>query len=292
MELSTIEKQLLKKTLERFLEEDIRYGDITTKILKNSPVHALVLYKSKGLVCGVEEARLLCEIGNVSVIDAIPDGEQVEKGTQIMALSGNLYDILGIERTLLNIMMRMSSIATTTHEFITKIQSVNKHVKIAATRKTIPGFRLFEKRAVIVGGKGYSDSHRWSLDDMVLIKDTHLNASRKRLPELIADAKKSTSFTKKIEVEVQSPEDAILAAQSQADIIMFDNMSPSKIQSTIQKIHKTAISKQMPIMEASGNITLDNILDYANCGVDIISTSQLTLFPHVKIDISLEILRD
>ena len=291
-EVSTIEKKLLKKKLEQFLEEDIRYGDITSKILKNSKVTAQILYKSVGLVCGIQEAKLLCEMGNIKVLSAVSDGDELKKGTEVMKLSGKLHDILSIERTLLNIMMRMSSIASTTFKFSSLIQQTNKPVKIAATRKTTPGFRIFEKRAVEIGGKGYSDTHRWSLDDMVLLKDTHLAASKQKIPKLIENAKKSISFSKKIELEVQTPNDAIEAAQSKVDIVMFDNMSPEKIKSTIIKIKELMGLENVPIFEASGNITLKNVAEYAKSGVNIISTSQITFHPSQKIDISLEIIND
>ncbi len=289
-EVSTIEKMLIKKKLEQFLEEDVRYGDITSKILENSQVTAQILYKSNGLVCGIQEAKLLCEMGNIEVLSAVSDGQEIERGTEIMRISGNLHDILIIERTLLNIMMRMSSIASTTYSYSKLIQETNEPVKIAATRKTTPGFRIFEKRAVLIGGKGYSDTHRWNLDDMVLLKDTHLTASKLPIQELIATAKKYTSFSKKIEMEVQTPKDAIAAAKSKVDIIMFDNMSPSKIKSTIKKIKESIGTEITPIFEASGNITLKNVSEYAKSGVNIISTSQITFHPKEKIDISLEII--
>lgn len=288
--LTTIENLLLKKKLEQFLEEDIRYGDITSKILENSVVTAQILYKSNGLVCGIHEAQLLCEMGNIVVLHAVNDGDEIEKGTEIMRISGNLHDILIIERTLLNIMMRMSAIASSTYKFSQRIQETNAHVKIAATRKTTPGFRVFEKRAVIIGGKGYSDTHRWGLDDMVLLKDTHLYAFKQKIPELIKKAKNMTSFSKKIEIEVQNQKDAIIAAKAKADIIMFDNMSPEKIKSTISQINEIIGPDNRPIFEASGNITIKNVAAYAQCGVDIISTSQITFHPQEKIDISLEII--
>lgn len=289
-ETSTIEKKLLMKKLEKFLEEDIRYGDITSKILKNSKVTAQILYKSNGLICGIQEAKLLCGMGNIKVLKAVSDGEELKKGTEVMRLSGYLHDILTIERTLLNIMMRMSSIASTTYKFTTRIKETNSSAKIAATRKTTPGFRIFEKRAVQIGGKGYSDTHRWSLDDMVLLKDTHLAAYKHNISEMIEEAKKTTSFSKKIEVEVETSEDALIAAQSKADIIMLDNMKPAKIKTTIASIKEALGEEKLPIFEASGNITLKNVAEYAKSGVNIISTSQITFHPQERIDISLEII--
>ena len=140
-ELSSTEKIIIKKKLEQFLEEDIRYGDITSKIINNSAVNAKILFKSNGVVCGIQEAHFLCEMGDVKVISSVKDGDEIKKGTEIMKLSGKLYDILIIERTLLNIMMRMSSIASTTYKFSKLIQQTKTSVKIAATRKTTPGFR-------------------------------------------------------------------------------------------------------------------------------------------------------
>ena len=124
---------------------------------------------------------------------------------------------------------------------------------------------------------------------MVLLKDTHLSASKKTIPKLIAAANHTTSFTKKIELEVQTLKDAIAAAQSKVDIIMLDNMSPAKVKSTIAKIKELQGSENLPLFEASGNITLKNVAEYAKSGVNIISTSQITFHPQEKIDISLEI---
>ncbi len=288
-ELSNIEKMLIRKKLEQFVDEDIRFGDITTKILENTQATAQILFKSNGIVCGIQEANILCEIAKIKAKNLVSDGDEITKGTEIMRLSGKLHDILAIERTLLNIMMRMSSIASTTYQFTKILRKIKKPVKIAATRKTTPGFRFFEKRAVSIGGKGYSDTHRWNLDDMVLLKDTHLKVYNHNIQELVASAKEKTSFSKKIELEVQTPEDALIAARSEVDIIMFDNMKPSEIKTTIEGI-KSALGKdKLPLFEASGNITLKNVEDYANSGVDIISTSQLTILPKEKIDISLEI---
>ncbi|MBN2154755.1 MAG: carboxylating nicotinate-nucleotide diphosphorylase [Candidatus Lokiarchaeota archaeon] len=288
--LSTVETHILKRKIEQFLEEDIRYGDITSTLLENLEVSAKILSKSNGIVCGIQEARIMCDICGVQILFSLNDGDNIQKGLEIMHLSGKLHDLLIMERTLLNIMMRMSSIATTTNEYVKLINQSKNTVKIAATRKTTPGFRLFEKRAVLVGGKGYSDTHRWSLDDMVLIKDTHIAASNRTIPDLVAFAKSQTSFSKKIEIEVQTAKIAILAARSGVDILMFDNMKPSIIKSTIQKIVTELGNQRIPIFEASGNITLENVSEYIESGVDVISTSQITFHPEKSIDISLEIM--
>jgi nicotinate-nucleotide pyrophosphorylase (carboxylating) len=226
----------------------------------------------------------------VQVLNCLTDGESIEIGDVIIKVTGELKDILGCERTILNLMMRMSSIASSTYRMADKIKDYE--AKIAATRKTTPGFRIFEKRAVVIGG---GDSHRWRLDDMVLLKDTHLDAimfQNNSLEDIVKKAKTKVSFSKKVEIEVENGIHALKAAKAGADIIMFDNMKPAEIKETIGKIKKlTAGDNQNmgPIFEASGNITLENVLEYAKTGVNIISSSEITLYPPIKVDLSLKI---
>jgi nicotinate-nucleotide pyrophosphorylase (carboxylating) len=257
-------------------------------LIENKKAKAKIVAKSSGIICGVNEIQLLFETVGVETSEAIKDGHKVEKGTVIMRLTGNIQEILMVERTALNILMRMSAIATSTADLVSKIKKVNENARLAATRKTTPGFRWFEKKAVMVGG---GDPHRWKLDDMVLIKDTHLDVCNHKIDVLLQKAKNKTSFSKKIEIEVENNEDAIAAATNGADIIMLDNMNPEKVQLVIKNIkeYTSKNKKIMPLIEVSGNLTDQNIIDYAKSGVDILSTSQITMFPHLKVDISLKI---
>jgi len=147
----------------------------------------------------------------------------------------------------------------------------------------LPGLRIFEKRAVFLGG---GDTHRFSLDDMILLKDTHLRYYRGDVANLLKDVKKKASFSKKIEIEVEKVVDVIVAAQNGADIIMLDNMSPDDVEDAIRSLKDNNLRNNV-IIELSGNINLDNILDYLRSEPDVISTSKLTLLPSEQVDLSL-----
>lgn len=286
---SNIDKFSVIKKIKEYLEEDIGYGDITSNLIQETKAEGEIIAKSKGIICGIEEAKIIFDLMKVEVLNCSKDGEVIEKGDVVVKIAGDLKDILGCERTILNLMMRMSSIASSTHQMADLIKDFD--TKIAATRKTTPGFRVFEKRAVVIGG---GDPHRWRLDDMILLKDTHLDAimfQNSSLGEIIKKAKLKVSFSKKVEVEVENGNHALEAAKAGADIIMFDNMKPDKIKETIEKIKKFAENNKnmLPIFEASGNITLKNVLDYAKTGVNIISSSEITLYPPIKVDLSLKI---
>jgi len=183
------------------------------------------------------------------------------------------------ERLALNFLARMSGISTLTHRCVL---AGGGRVRIAATRKTTPGFRAYEKKAVFLGG---GDTHRFNLSDAVLIKDNHIRICG--LEECLRTACMRASFTKKIEVEVESLEEMLAAAQGGADIIMFDNMPPKKIAEGVRLLSEKGLRKGI-ILEASGGISLESIPDYAGCGVDVLSLGELTRNAR-WIDLSLEI---
>src|SRR4030042_1740072 len=162
---------LLKRKLLALLKEDLRFGDVSSQVIPRDQVcSAEIICKRGGIIAGLLETQLLFETMGVEVNISVQDGMEVQKGTIIVTLQGLARNILCVERTALNILHRMSAIATTTRKALNIARKVNPRVHIAATRKTTPGFRMFEKRAVILGG---GDPHRWTLDDMVLLKDTH-----------------------------------------------------------------------------------------------------------------------
>lgn len=286
--ISNVEKKMIEDKLSSLVYDDIGFGDITTGLIENKPVTAEIIAKSPGIICGLTEAIILFEKFNVKCTSGLTDGSHVEKGQSVLKLDGTLADILAVERTVLNIMMKLSSIASSTRDFVKKAHNINPNLKIAATRKTTPGFRYFEKRAVIIGG---GDPHRWRLDDMILIKDTHLDAFKHDIRGIIEKAKSQISFSKKIEIEVENGQHALLAARSNADIIMLDNMKPEEIKKSIALIKDDLSQKnlQIPLFEASGNISMENIEEYAEAGIDIVSTSLITLNPHKQVDLSLKI---
>ncbi len=167
----------------------------------------------------------------------------------------------------LNLLSRLSGIATATNTMVRLARSVNPTVRIAGTRKTTPGFRVFEKYAIEIGG---GDPHRFNLADAVLIKDNHIAVYGGDLEGLIKLIKERTSFTKKVEVEVSTYEDAIRAYRAGTDAILLDNMKPSDIVPIVREL------KGKVILEASGGITPDNVVEYARTGVDIISSGYIT----------------
>ncbi len=175
-----------------------------------------------------------------------------------------------MERLVLNFLARMSGISTLTRECMKRLESRSCNVRIACTRKTTPGFRLYEKKAVFLGG---GDPHRFNLSGAVLIKDNHIKILG--IEECLRRAKLQASFTKKIEVEVESYDQMLIAAELGADIIMFDNMKPSEIKRAIEALIEKGIRRR-PILEASGGINLENLMDYATTGVDVISLGFLT----------------
>ena len=187
------------------------------------------------------------------------------------------------ERTVLNIMMRMSGIATETRRLVDTLREAGLDVRVAATRKTAPGLRFLDKKAVMVGG---GDTHRLRLDDAVLIKDNHV-AIVGSVGEAVRKAKEAVSFAKKVEVEVQTPEEALEAARCGADIVMLDNMKPDQIRRAVELLKAEGLYGRI-VLEASGGINPSNILEYASTGVHVVSLGYLT-HSAKALDMSLEL---
>jgi len=268
----------IRKELQSFLSEDIGKGDITSSLLSKKIISAKIISREKAIVAGVRFAKEIFEIKGCKAQILKKDGQKVNPNQVIMIISGDARKILTCERTALNLLTRMSGIATQTRNLIEKIP--NKKTKLYATRKTAPGLRFFDKEAVKIGG---GEKHRLRLDEMVMIKDNHIAVSDSLL-DLIKNAKK---HYQNFEVEVENNSDAILAAKEGATIIILDNFSPSQIKKTIQNLKIKKLRDKVKI-EASGGITSKNISQYAKTGVDIISVGSIT--NSVKgIDLSLEI---
>jgi nicotinate-nucleotide pyrophosphorylase (carboxylating) len=280
-------RKVLEEKLKQILAEDIGQGDVTTAAVVPSGLtaEAAVIAKEAGIAAGIEEAVILAESLGLKVKTEVADGEKVKNGQIIMKISGDARTILSVERTLLNLLARMSGIATTTRKLIDKLKKANLTTKIAATRKTAPGSHYFDKKAVFVGG---GDPHRLHLDDMILIKDNHI-AVAGGIENAVKRAKQNASFSKKIEVEVSSVADALKAAEAGTDIIMLDNFSPRQIKETTALLKKAGFLGKI-LLEASGGITEENLLKYASTRVDIISLGELT-HSTKALDISLEIVK-
>jgi len=277
---------LIEKKLKKFIIEDNSFVDISSKSIPTKSISsAKIISKSDGYISGLEELEILFQILKVDITFNKGDGDQIQNGDIIAELHGKTKDILLGERVGLNLLCHMSAITTTTRKFVKIIEESGKGVKIACTRKTLPGLRLFEKKAVEIG-KG--DTHRFNLDDMVLLKSTHLKFYNGNVAELLRTMKRKVSFTKKIEIEVEKVEDVIIAVENGADIIMLDNMNPDKVQDAIDLLKQKDLRDQV-IIEVSGNITQDNIVDYLISEPDIISTSILTQKPTEFVDLSLQL---
>jgi nicotinate-nucleotide pyrophosphorylase (carboxylating) len=277
--------KILEEKLKRILAEDIGQGDVTTAAVVPSGLtaEAAVIAKEAGIAAGIEETVILAESLGLEVKPKVDDGEEIKKGQIIVKISGDARTILSAERTMLNLLSRMSGIATTTRKITEKLRKANATAKVAATRKTAPGLLYFDKKAVLIGG---GDPHRLHLDDMIVVKDNHI-AVAGSIGNAVKRAKQNASFSKKIEVEVSSVADVLKAAEAGADIIMLDNFSPKQIKETTALLKKAGFLGKI-LLEVSGGITVENLLEYASTRVDIISLGELT-HSAKTLDISLEI---
>jgi len=278
-------RKILEEKLRKMLAEDIGQGDITTALIvpEGSKAEAQVVAKEPGVVAGIEEAKILLEGLGLKVEALVADGEKAKTKQVLLKIFGDTRTILSSERTLLNILSRMSGIATTTKKLTEKIQRAGLKIRVASTRKTAPGLLYFDKKAVLIGG---GDTHRLHLDDMILIKDNHI-AVAGGIEKAVKKVKENASFSKKIEVEVLRVEDVLAAAKAGVDIIMLDNFFPRQIEKAINLLKKAGFSGKI-LLEASGRITTENITAFASTGVEIVSLGEITASPKT-LDISLEV---
>jgi nicotinate-nucleotide pyrophosphorylase (carboxylating) len=271
----------IKKELSRFISEDVQSGDVTSVLLPKNKIKAKIISRENGILAGVKFAGDIFRLKGCSVKIIKKDGVKVKPNQIILQVSGNAMTILSCERTALNLLSRMSGIATHTNLLVSKIRKINKKTKLYSTRKTAPGLRFFDKAAVEIGG---GHKHRMSLNEMVMIKDNHLLVSNS-MKDIIKNARKRH---KNVEVEVENQRDAILGASSGATIIMLDNFSIGKIKKTITALQKKKLRNKVKL-EASGGINSKNIAAFAKTGVDMISVGSIT--NSVKgLDLSLEVI--
>ena len=202
----------------------------------------------------------------------------------ILSARGPARTLLGVERTLLNLLSHMSGVATSTADLVSIANKESRDkIRIACTRKTLPGLRYFEKRAVELGG---GDTHRLRLDDAVLIKDNHLELAGS-VGACVRKAKERVSFTRKVEVEVTNPDQAVEAAEAGADIVLLDNMTPKEVASSVSLLMSRGLRDRV-LVETSGGIRRENLASYARTGVDVISVGAIT-HSAPAVDVSLEI---
>ena len=270
----------IKKELLRFISEDIQGGDITSVLLPKKKIKAKIISREDGVLAGVKFAGDIFRLKGCNVKIIKKDGAKLKSNQIILQISGNAGTVLSCERTALNLLSRMSGIATQTNFLVSKIRKINRKTKLYSTRKTAPGLRFFDKEAIMIGG---GHKHRMSLNDMVMIKDNHLLVTNS-MEGIIKNARKRH---KHVEVEVENQRDAVLAANSGATIAMLDNFSPVQIKKTITALQKKKLRNKVKL-EASGGINSKNITAYAKTGVDMISVGSIT--NSVKgLDLSLEV---
>ncbi len=275
----TLEPWQIEALVDRFLEEDIGRGDRTTEAVvpEGVPGRARIEAREPAIVAGIEIARVcFARLGEISWRPQISDGERVETGGVVVRMEGPLRAILTGERTALNLLQRLSGIATMTRTYVDAV--AGNPVQVVDTRKTTPGLRVLEKYAVRVGG---GSNHRAGLDDGVLIKDNHIAAAG-GVGEAVSRALADRPHGLKVEVEVQDLEQLDEALAAGAEAILLDNMSPQMVRDAVARAGGKAV------LEASGGITLDTVSEYAKTGVDLISVGALTHSVRA-IDLSLEV---
>ena len=278
---------ILAKRILEWVEEDAPLGDITSEYLapEGTKVEAAIIAKSEGVVACLNDIVQALRVLGIDSRTLVREGESIRGSQEIAILRGGAKRILLLERTVLNVLSILFGIATKTKRFVEMVRRVNPRVRVAATRKTIPGLRELSKKAVAIGG---GDTHRLSLSDAILIKDNHI-ALVGGVERAIELARSRKSFVHKVEIEVSNIEDALKAARLGVDAILLDNMGVEEVAQVLSELSRLGLRDKV-IVEVSGGIDEDNIVEYAKLGPDVISTSSITMRPD-KVDLSLEILR-
>jgi nicotinate-nucleotide pyrophosphorylase (carboxylating) len=285
MTTTPIPRRIIEQAVLAALEEDGAFDDVTTRALVPGDQwgRGTFVCKQLGVICGlpVAAATMTGLDAEITFYPLVSDGTRVDAGAEIAEVEGPLASILAAERVALNFLQRLSGIATLTDEFVHAVSGTP--ARILDTRKTTPGLRHLERYAVRCGG---GNNHRYNLASGVLIKDNHIAAARERragdLEAIVAETRAAVGHTMRIEVEVTTPEDARDALEGRPDIILLDNMSIEDLRASVRLIAGRALT------EASGGITLDNVRDVAETGVDYISVGALT-HSAPALDISLEV---
>ena len=285
--LTFLPRKFLKEKISKFLEEDLGQGDVSTLLTVPSGtiVEAEIVAKESGVIAGIEEALTLLESFGFQVRVLVSDGSRVEGKATVLKIVGDARTLLSIERTLLNLLTRMSGIATATSRLIEKVRRAGYKTRIACTRKVAPGLLYFDKRAVMLGG---GDTHRLHLDDLIIVKDNHLMVVGD-VGEAVKSVREAVSFSKKIEIEVSTEGEALEAAKAGADIVMLDNFFPQQIKNTMVLLDREGLRSKV-LIEASGGINEQNVLEFAATGVDILSLGEITDSAKA-LDMSLEVVK-
>ena len=266
-----LDEGALFNQISAFLAEDLGRGDVTTQacIKRNQNARGRFLAKEPMTVAGLEAAEaVFASLDSQQQLEAfVSDGEQVEAGKVIARTNGFADVLLAGERLALNLLQRLSGIATLTRTYVEAVEGTN--AAIVDTRKTVPGLRMLEKYAVQAGG---GRNHRFGLDDGVLIKDNHI-ALAGGVGAAVKRAKEAVGHLHKIEVEVSTERDLREAIEEGADILLLDNLTPEETARLVRLVRESAPGV---LLESSGGITLANVRAYAEAGVDLISVGALT----------------
>jgi len=249
--------------VERWLREDLGHHDVTNDVPGETT--GRLVAKQAGVAAGLDAALRVFEYLGCDADALVDTGARIDAGDAVLAVDGDAQSVLRAERVAVNVAGHASGVATATRRAVDAAREVSDDVAIAATRKTTPGLRGVEKRAVVAGG---GDTHRLDLSHMVMVKDNHV--AELGLEAAVERFRAAKSFATKLEVEVETPDDAPRAAEAGADVVLLDNMPPAETERAVDLLDGAALA------EASGGITVDGVADYAATGVDVISMGALT----------------
>ena len=256
--------------VEQWLREDVGHHDVTNQVPGETT--GRLVAKERGVAAGLDAAAAVFEYLDVEVTGRVDDGTAVDPGDAVLRVAGPAREVLRGERVAVNVAGHASGVATKTRRAVAAAREVDDDVQVAATRKTTPGLRGIEKRAVAAAG---GDTHRLDLSHMVMVKDNHV--AELGLERAVERFRERVSFATKVEVEVEEPGDAPRAAAAGADIVLLDNMDPETTERAVDLLaERTADLGREVLAEASGGITVETVPEYAATGVDVISLGSLT----------------
>jgi len=251
------------RQVERWLREDLGHHDVTNDVPGGTT--GRLVATERGVAAGLDAATAVFEYLGPDATPTVENGDRIEAGETVLRVEGAARDVLRGERVAVNVAGHASGIATRTRRAVDAAREVSDDVRIAGTRKTTPGLRGIEKRAIVAGG---GDTHRLDLSHMVMVKDNHV--AELGLEAAIQQFRERASFTTKVEAEVEEPADAARAAEAGADIVLLDNMAPADVKRAVDSLPDDVLA------EASGGITVEDVPEYAATGVDVISMGSLT----------------
>jgi nicotinate-nucleotide pyrophosphorylase (carboxylating) len=256
--------------VERWLREDVGHHDVTNDAPGDTS--GRLVARDSGVAAGVDAAAAVFEYLDVEVVERVDGGTAVDSGDVVLRTEGPARATLRGERAAVNVAGHASGVATKTRRAVETAREIDDEVAVAATRKTTPGLRGVEKRAVVAGG---GDTHRLDLSHMVMVKDNHV--AEMGLESAVAHFREQASFATKIEVEAETRDQAVRAVDAGADVVLLDNMTSEETAVAAVAVRDAAADAGREVLvEASGGITLDDVPGYADAGVDVVSMGSLT----------------